>query len=334
MSVNGQDPRSNVYLLDGTLQNDFTNGPAGSAAGTALGMETIREFRVETNAYSAEFGRNCRRPDQRADQVGHQRVRRQRLRVPPQRRARRAQLLRRRAASRTSRATSSAAPSAARSRRDRLFFFVGLRGAARAARQDDLDASCPTTTRGAASCPTGAVGDQPGRRAVPGRDSRAPTAPSLGERARRPTPSRSIRRSTSTSCRAALDYNAGAAHQFFARYTLDDADQLLPTDYPQFPRDVPLAQPVLHRRVPQTSSSTARSTPRASASAARASARTSRPTPTQPLPPFVAGRAHRRRHRHRRPAALRPAELGQPAAGAERVQRAVRRRRTRAAGTC
>ena len=25
MSVNGQDPRSNVYLLDGTLQNDFTN---------------------------------------------------------------------------------------------------------------------------------------------------------------------------------------------------------------------------------------------------------------------------------------------------------------------
>ncbi len=29
MSVNGQDPRANIYLLDGTLQNDFTNGPAG-----------------------------------------------------------------------------------------------------------------------------------------------------------------------------------------------------------------------------------------------------------------------------------------------------------------
>ena len=58
MSINGQDPRSNVYLLDGTLQNDFTNGPAGSAAGTALGLDTIREFRVESNAYSAEFGRN------------------------------------------------------------------------------------------------------------------------------------------------------------------------------------------------------------------------------------------------------------------------------------
>src|SRR5829696_5284148 len=58
MSINGQDPRSNTYLLDGTLQNDFTNGPAGSAAGTALGLDTIREFRVESNAYSAEFGRN------------------------------------------------------------------------------------------------------------------------------------------------------------------------------------------------------------------------------------------------------------------------------------
>ncbi len=57
-SVNGQDYRSNVYLLDGTTQNDFTNGPAGSAASTSLGVESIREFRVEVNNYSAEFGRN------------------------------------------------------------------------------------------------------------------------------------------------------------------------------------------------------------------------------------------------------------------------------------
>ena len=57
MSVNGQDPRANVYLLDGTLLNDMTNGPAGSAAGTALGTESVQEFRVETNAYGAEFGR-------------------------------------------------------------------------------------------------------------------------------------------------------------------------------------------------------------------------------------------------------------------------------------
>lgn len=58
MTINGQDIRSNVFLLDGTLLNDLTNGPAGSAAGTALGTEMIREFRVESNSYSAEFGRN------------------------------------------------------------------------------------------------------------------------------------------------------------------------------------------------------------------------------------------------------------------------------------
>ncbi|MEO8258854.1 MAG: carboxypeptidase regulatory-like domain-containing protein [Acidobacteriota bacterium] len=59
MSVNGQSPRTNIYLLDGTLQNDFTNSPASSAAGTALGMETIREFRLASNSYSAEYGRGA-----------------------------------------------------------------------------------------------------------------------------------------------------------------------------------------------------------------------------------------------------------------------------------
>lgn len=57
MSLNGQDPRANTYLLDGTTMNPFDNGPAGSVASTALGMDTVREFRVETNSYSAEYGR-------------------------------------------------------------------------------------------------------------------------------------------------------------------------------------------------------------------------------------------------------------------------------------
>jgi hypothetical protein len=33
-----------------------------------------------------------------------------------------------------------------------------------------------------------------------------------------------------------IDYNLSPSSQAFARYTLDDADQSLPTDYPQFPR--------------------------------------------------------------------------------------------------
>ncbi len=33
-----------------------------------------------------------------------------------------------------------------------------------------------------------------------------------------------------------MDYNRNDRDQFFARYTFDDADQRLPTDFPQFPR--------------------------------------------------------------------------------------------------
>ena len=64
----------------------------------------------------------ARRRGQPADQVGHERVPRQRLRVPPQRRVRRQQLLqqpRRTGRSRTSSRTSSAARSAGRSSRTR-----------------------------------------------------------------------------------------------------------------------------------------------------------------------------------------------------------------------
>jgi len=34
-----------------------------------------------------------------------------------------------------------------------------------------------------------------------------------------------------------IDHNFGAGNQFFGRYTFDDTDQFLPTDYPQFPRN-------------------------------------------------------------------------------------------------
>ena len=34
-----------------------------------------------------------------------------------------------------------------------------------------------------------------------------------------------------------FDYSFGGGNQFFARYTFDDTDQFLPTDYPQFPRN-------------------------------------------------------------------------------------------------
>ena len=138
MSVNGQDPRANVYLLDGTLLNDFTNGPAGSAAGTSLGLESVREFRVETNAYSAEFGRNAGGQVNVLTKSGSNSTVGHGLLLPPQRRARRPQLLRHRG-----QAGVPAPPVRHDARRPdpagQAVLLLRLRGAAREPGQDHLD---------------------------------------------------------------------------------------------------------------------------------------------------------------------------------------------------
>jgi carboxypeptidase family protein len=59
LSVNGQRPDSNLYLLDGTVVNDHTNNGHGSATGQSLGVEGILEFRLLTHNFSAEYGRNA-----------------------------------------------------------------------------------------------------------------------------------------------------------------------------------------------------------------------------------------------------------------------------------
>ncbi len=74
--------------------NDFTNGPAGSAAGTALGTESVREFRVEVNAYGAEFGRNAGGQINVLTKSGTNAFHGSGLRLSQERRARRAELLR------------------------------------------------------------------------------------------------------------------------------------------------------------------------------------------------------------------------------------------------
>ena len=94
MSVNGQDPRANVYLLDGTLQNDFTNGPAGSAAGTALGMESVQRVSGRNQRLRRRVWPDRRWPDQRPHQVRRESLHRQRVRISSERRARCGELFR------------------------------------------------------------------------------------------------------------------------------------------------------------------------------------------------------------------------------------------------
>jgi len=57
INVNGAGSRSNSFLLDGTTVTDAFNAGVGSLANTFLGVDAVREFRVLTNAYSAEYGK-------------------------------------------------------------------------------------------------------------------------------------------------------------------------------------------------------------------------------------------------------------------------------------
>jgi Carboxypeptidase regulatory-like domain/TonB dependent receptor/TonB-dependent Receptor Plug Domain len=56
-SVGGARPSQNLFQLDGTTINDALNNTPGSSQGLLIGVETIKEFRVLTNTFSAEYGR-------------------------------------------------------------------------------------------------------------------------------------------------------------------------------------------------------------------------------------------------------------------------------------
>ncbi|HWP83703.1 MAG TPA: TonB-dependent receptor [Terriglobia bacterium] len=55
--ANGSRPSQNSFLLDGSDINDASNQTPGTTAGVMLGVDTLQEFRVLTNSYSAVYGR-------------------------------------------------------------------------------------------------------------------------------------------------------------------------------------------------------------------------------------------------------------------------------------
>jgi hypothetical protein len=286
MSVNGQDPRSNVYLLDGTLQNDFTNGPAGSAAGTALGMDTIREFRVEANAYGAEFGRNSGgqinvltksgantfsgsafeyhrndaldaqnffdvggKPDFRRNQFGG----------------------------------TLGGPIA----KNRAFFFAGYEGLIERLGRN-VSTVVPDDNARLGILPAGPVGVSPAVAAYLAEFPRA-NGPILGQGLA--TLVFPFNQSLDQHfLQGRVDYQRGANHQLFARYTLDDADQFLPTDYPQFPRTFLSRNQFFTGEYRRILSARTLNTARLGFSRTRIGQNVQANT-TQTLAPFVAGRA-------------------------------------------
>jgi hypothetical protein len=60
LSVNGQRSTSNNLTIDGMDANDPAfNVSSGGASGVLLGVDALQEFRVFTNTFSAEYGRNA-----------------------------------------------------------------------------------------------------------------------------------------------------------------------------------------------------------------------------------------------------------------------------------
>lgn len=57
-SVAGGRAASNSFLLDGTDINDVNNETPGGASGTNMGVDTVQEFKILTNMFSAEYGRS------------------------------------------------------------------------------------------------------------------------------------------------------------------------------------------------------------------------------------------------------------------------------------
>ncbi|MDP2320315.1 MAG: carboxypeptidase regulatory-like domain-containing protein [Acidobacteriota bacterium] len=290
MSVNGQDPRANVYLLDGTLLNDMTNGPAGSAAGTSLGTETVQEFRVETNAYGAEFGRMSGGQVNVITKAGSNT-----LSGTAYEYHRNDALDARNyfdvgtkpAFTRNQFGVTAGGPV----RENKLFYFLGYEGL-----RENLGRTI-----------TSAVPDANARRGLlpdpanPGQfinvGVNAAVAPYLNEY---PVPNgANLGDGTALHSfqfdqtidqnflQGRVDYNLSPGSQFFARYTLDDADQRLPLDYPQFPRAFVSRNQFFTAELKQAFSSDLLATYRGGYSRTRVGQDVEANTT---LPPFVPGR--------------------------------------------
>jgi hypothetical protein len=232
MSVNGQDYRSNVYLLDGTLQNDFTNGPAGSAAGTSLGIESVSEFRVESNAYGAEFGRTYGGQINVVTKSGTN---------APHGSA--YEFHRNDALDARNYFDVAGKPDFTRNqfggaiggavRHNRLFYFAGYEGL-RERLGKTISTFVPDDSARGGVLPDGPVTINAAVRQYLDAMPRANGAAIGGGLA---THTFGFDQTIDeTFLQGRVDYQAGAAHQFFARHTFDDGDQRLPTDYPAFPR--------------------------------------------------------------------------------------------------
>jgi len=285
MSVNGQDPRANVYLLDGTLLNDFTNGPAGSAAGTALGMETVREFRVESNTYSAEFGRNVGGQINAITKSGTNRLAGSLF-----------EFHRNEALDARNYFDVGAKPPFTRNQYggtvggplqpDRLFFFLGYE-ALRESLGRTVVTTVPDDNARLGMLPAGTVAIDSAVLPYLNEFPRANGENLGGGLARYTFPF--DQRLDQHFFQGRMDAVLKNGAQLFGRYTIDDTDQELPTDFPQFPRTFISRNQFLTGEYRQIQGNDTIHTARVGYSRTRIGQNVQANT-SQPLPVFVPGR--------------------------------------------
>ena len=246
-SATGRDPRSNLYLLDGTPQNDFTNGPAGSAAGTVLGVETIQEFQVATNSYGAEFGRNYGSQINAVTKSGTNRHHGSAYFFHRNDNldarnffdgAKKPEFLR----------YQFGASLGGAIKKDRWFYFLGYEGL-EAKRGRSLTTTVPDQSSRGGLLPCSASGRPDCNPAAPHQLVNVGVNPSVAPYLNEyPLPNGGdlggglaihnflFNENTSQNfIQFRIDHNRNN-QRFFARYTFDDAEIRLPTDFPQFPR--------------------------------------------------------------------------------------------------
>jgi hypothetical protein len=285
MSINGQDPRSNAYLLDGTLTNDFTNGPAGSAAGTALGLDTIREFRVQSNAYSAEFGRNSGGQINVLTKSGTNRLSGSAF-----------EFHRNDAIDAKNYFDTGDKPDFHRNQfggtvggpiaLDRAFFFLGYEALIERLGRT-VSTVVPDDNARLGILPDGSIDIHPAVLPYLQEFPRANGEPLGQGLAGFNFPFNQTLDQHFIQGR--IDYNATASRQFFARYTLDDTNQFLPTDYPQFPREFFSRNQFFTGEYRQVISDRTLNTTRLGFSRTRIGQNVES-HPAQPLPEFIPGR--------------------------------------------
>ena len=91
LRINGDRPRTQDYILDGTT----INAPVFGGQSINPSIDVIQEFRIESNSMSAEYGRAGGGLLIARDEERHESAPWLRVRVPPQRKAERPRLLRR-----------------------------------------------------------------------------------------------------------------------------------------------------------------------------------------------------------------------------------------------